>query len=458
MGWGWERETAAPDSCTGLVPSIVSIVKSTVGVGLVAMPFTCAHVGYLNFLILLIIFGALSHFANVCLAHATEMLISVRHLPTEKVPHVDYVTLSVMTFGKRAQWPVFALCITVCWGGAVAVMIALLDVLHGYLAGSMLASPSVFLPIVAVLVFPMCCADSLESLWYASYLGIAGCLALTMVLAELAWTSKWSMSELAPFDFAFDRLTLVPVVVFCYFGHYNFISIYCGSERRSVRRITRASVIAHAVAFTLYAATGVLGYLAFNGATSQDVLKNLRTASGYMRPTAELLYAMMLYVTIPVCLFEARAMLEESLQHFCPTFLAVEPDDLDSVDETLPLLRLAVELRKKREKMWSPLAFATPAVLAVPRPLLRRMLVVAGLLTSATYIAVTYPHVITLLGLLGASTSTTTMVILPPAFLLQISVHANVELSSAMKTACWAFLTFGLLAVPLFTGLSIATM
>ncbi|KAJ9447523.1 Vacuolar amino acid transporter 7 [Diplonema papillatum] len=437
----------------GLLSSSVSIVKSTLGIGLVSMPYACSQVGIVNFVILIFVFALPAHFANVCLAQATDLVIGPWGAKkyVKLAEKADFVTLAVVAFGSQAQWPVLCMFLLLIWGGTLALFIALSDIISGYTDGySVIGSPWVYTAAYGALVFPLCCLETLNSLRFTSYLGLIGCAALTTCLGYWCFYSKHRLADANGFVWTGEGLSMAPVFVFSYMGQYNFIRIYSELDRRSVARVTVASGASLAVSFVLYAATGVFGYVAFLDGTEPVIFDNLQHQDGVQTHGARVLFAVMLLVTAPVYLFEARNMTEDLLSHY--------------------LARRTKEEEEERAHLVSPSASSPVKAVGDPRfaaseiedqlsvaihsySFRRRLAVVGVLLSSIAVVSVVYPHLTTALGLFGATTSSMMMLVLPPLFLLRISKITDHPLSRTMRWLATTLLIFGVVGIPVFTSL-----
>eukprot|EP01059_Diplonema_ambulator_P030835 TRINITY_DN5446_c0_g1_i1.p1 TRINITY_DN5446_c0_g1~~TRINITY_DN5446_c0_g1_i1.p1 ORF type:complete len:512 (+),score=130.38 TRINITY_DN5446_c0_g1_i1:257-1792(+) len=411
-----------------VLSSVVALTKSILGIGLVSMPYVCSEVGYVNYGVLLAMFALPSHFANMCLAYATDLALGP---PGGGAPSLvdkaDYLTLGVLAFGSKAQWWILTLFLIVIWGGTISLLIALHDILISYVDGvPVLGSSAVLISLLAVCVFPFCCLDSLNALRHTSYLGIFGIAMVTVCL--LYWGSHYDrpISDMAKNKFTSQGVALIPVLIFAYMGQFNFIRVYSELQKRSPRRVAVVSGVSLFVTYCFYFLTGFFGYWAFSYGTEQDVFNNLSNVTGVMTDTAKILFAVALIFTAPVYLFEARNMVEDMLEAY--------QVKKDGTTECL-----------------------NPN--AVPKVnMKRRVLVVAVLLSTMTVVAVAYPHVTQVLGLLGATTSTIMMVILPPLFYIRIAHFVNHPVSPLMKKVCLTFFASGTVCIPAFSALVIWTL
>ena len=422
------------DGHASVAASTVALLKSTLGIGLVSMPHICQRVGVAPYVGLLFFFMLPSHFANLCLAHSTDLVLG-RGGP-RVVERADFITLGVLAFGPMGQWGILALFLVVVWGGTVALFIALWDILQGYAAHvSFLDSSAVFLPLMGLLCFPLCCLNTLNALRHTSYLGILGIASLAASLWYWAVKNANPVHDMHASNIDASALALLPVFIFSYVGQFNFIRVYTELKRRSPERINVVSLGSLVGSFAFYALTGIGGYLAFLQWTQEDVFKNYKSLSGVPTHGARILFAFSLFFTAPVYLFEARKMVEDMLTAFLESRHA----------EGAPLLTNEEDDEEDDEYVEK----------VDTKVLLRRAVVVAALLTSVVVVAVVYPHVTQVLGLLGATSSTIMMMVLPPVFLLRISKLLNRPLSPAMKLGCQVFAGTGFTCIPTFTSLVI---
>ena len=411
-----EEDLLYDEGTASIFASTVATIKSILGIGLVSMPYICSMVGTVNYCVFLAVFTLPSHFSNICLAKTVDLVLGPWNGGQPKiVERVDYLTLGVLSFGSKSQWWILVFFLIVIWGGTVSLFIALHDILIGYVQHvDVLGNSWVLVTLIAVVVFPLCCLDTLHALRHTSYAGIIGIAALSASLWYRADRSHHSYSDMDTASFSVSNLSLLPVFIFSYMGQFNFIRVYCELKRRTPKRVAIVSSLSLGASFVFYALTGVGGYLAFLDGTDQDVFGNLQHLDDVATHISKVLFAASLMFTAPVYLFEARNMIEDLIG-------AMYPNENDN--EEIP-----------------------------KRNMTRRIAVVTSLLVSMVVVAVLYPHVVQVLGLLGATTSTMMMVIFPPIFLLKISRFLNKPLSPLMTNACKAFAVSGFIAVPTFTG------
>eukprot|EP01063_Lacrimia_lanifica_P024605 TRINITY_DN32478_c0_g1_i1.p1 TRINITY_DN32478_c0_g1~~TRINITY_DN32478_c0_g1_i1.p1 ORF type:complete len:535 (+),score=186.84 TRINITY_DN32478_c0_g1_i1:57-1661(+) len=412
--------------------SSVSLVKSILGIGLVSMPYICSQIGWIAYFVALAVFALPSHFANLCLAYSVDIVLGPWDaVGSGIVERADYLTLGVIAFGSKGQWYILALFLIVIWGGCVSLLIAMNDILLGYTKGHAPFDDPWFMSFVlCIFVFPLCLLDSLNALRHTSYFGILGIACLAGALGYWAVHEGHSISELRKADINPSTPTLLSVFVFSYMGQFNFIRIYSELSQRTPARVNVVSAISLFSSYAFYCAVGLCGYLAFTeNVSSKDVLVNLHGNDGLATHLPNVLFCASLFLTMPVYMFEARNMVEDMLS-------AV----LDTDAERQALL-------DEEATMVGPL-----------KKLPRRIGVVSTLFISTIVVAVLYPNVTSVLGLLGASTSTTMMCVLPPLFLLRISRFAKCPLSARMTWACRIFLALGLILIPFLSGITIHGM
>ena len=426
-----EMDDIDDEGHANLSASTVALVKSILGIGLVSMPYICSEVGIIPYVGFLIVFTIPSHFANICLAHSVELVLGPWNgVGPRLVDRVDYLTLGVVAFGSWAQWAILVLFLIVIWGGTVSLFIALWDILQGYVKDApVIGESGVFVPLLGVLVFPLCCLDTMHALRHTSYFGVVGVVSLALSLAYWAGHSGNEFSEMNAQSMSPSGIALLPVFVFAYMGQFNFIRVYAELKRRSPARINIVSSWSLVVSFFVYGMTGIGGYWAFQSGTNEDIFKNYEHLSGVASHGARVLYAFSLAFTAPVFLFEARNMVED--------IVAAIMDKRKEENEEL------INDEHAEEN------------LAGTTNMKRRVIVVFVLLSTVVLVAVVYPHVEKVLGILGATTSTTMMMILPPAFLLRISKLVDHKLSWKMEWACKIFCISGFVCIPFFLGLVI---
>ena len=430
------------DGHATIMTSTVAYMKSMLGLGLISMPYICKEVGLVPYCLFLFIFMFPSHIANMCLAHSVEIALGPWNGSGPRlVERADYVTLGVLAFGQRAKWPIIGIFFVECWGGTLPIFIVLWDILADYVKHiPVLQHSYVFVPIIGLCVFPLCLLDSLHALRHTSIFGVFGVTTLGISLAYWSGKSENDFTSTVKNDsLKISGIALLPVFVLTYMGQYNFIGVYRELKERSPARVNVVSILSLVLSFIVNALAGICGYWAFAEDTNEDIFKNYadlsighNVISGAASHGVRVLYALSMAFTAPVFLFEARNMAEDILA-------ALWDDD----EEKLPLNK---EEEVKGEDV-------------LPQKNMRRRVgVMAFMLSTLCLVAVVYPHVVQALAILGATTSTALMLVLPPAFVLHLSALIGQPLSPVSALACKVFCVAGALCIPLFLSLVIWQM
>jgi len=330
----------------------------------------------------------------------------------------DFDALAGAALGPRARAAAAASILAGTGGALVGFLIIIGDLLEPPLRAAAgcgggggggalcaLARREFLIPAVALLVaLPLSSLRALASLKHATALAAASVLAIAGVLvaagtraaaggglAAVAATARAPRDD-APGDVVLARAALapfflgLPIQIFTLGNHCQLVPAYLEAAPGSAaaRRFGASIVAAVGACVALYSATGVAGYVAFRAATAGDVLLNLPAADA-AAGAAKVLLALHVALAYPVLIFPARALLEGAAA------------------------RAAAALAARGAPRRAALA---GAFAASPLP------AAAALTAAAAALAVALPQVSVVFGLVGATSATLQIHLLPGLYLL----------------------------------------
>lgn len=274
--------------------SLISLVKTIIGAGLMSMPFAFATDGIAVGVLIILLAGLTSGYGLFLQAYVSKY-VPQGHATFFNLCSATYPSLSV----------VFDLAIAVqCFGCALSYLVLIGDLMPLVVA-SVPYVDSLHLRIfwifaLAVLCVPLSFLKNLDSLKYTSVLALCGIAYLSvMVIAEY-------VSGSVPADLR-GPVKLVPVslkavcstfsiIVFAFTGHQNMFSIINEAENKSLRSLSRLVYFAILLTLLLFISVGITGYLTFGDYVSGNII------TLYPRSTATQV-ARFAIVFLMVCLF-----------------------------------------------------------------------------------------------------------------------------------------------------------
>jgi len=138
------------------------------------------------------------------------------------------------------------------------------------------------------LCYPLCLLKDLNLLSYFSFLAfcafstVAGYAVYTWVSMEHAGTLSWYANmpggndPINWWDFKLTAIDRMPTIIFAFVCHTACLPIYSQLHTPSKERMCTVNASSVSLAFLIYVATGVFGYLVYKGATLQNLMLNFR--------------------------------------------------------------------------------------------------------------------------------------------------------------------------------------
>eukprot|EP00937_MAST-01D_sp_MAST-1D-sp2_P003544 g3544.t1 len=257
--------------------SVITLANSAIGAGVLTFPYAFSQAGL-----------GLAIILCVCLALLMGFSLHVIALSTEEAQKKDsrvrsYQDIVKLAMGERVSTAVEVALVLYLFGGCIAFLIIIGDMLEPMLPSTGLASHRWF-AITALAVFvvaPLCQLKRISALRFSSSLAV---LAVTymvcMIIGEEPARHGDSSggggggSDVKYFRGGSGFFISVPLMCLALQCHIPCALIYTElkPELRSIRTMDRVIGAAYAICLLLYVPAGVFGYLTFGGATTSDVL------------------------------------------------------------------------------------------------------------------------------------------------------------------------------------------
>jgi sodium-coupled neutral amino acid transporter 10 len=372
----------------------ITLLMSTVGGGMLSIPYAFKLVGVPVGLIMLLC-------TALAMTFTAELLLDV-HLKTGKITFQE--------FGSIAFGPVsvlfFEFIKTVAiWGCCIGYMTIMLGVLKellpelGFKQGTF-AADNVFMTsfIFGVLVFPLCLMQNINSLRYSSYAGASFSVYIAfLVPIDFFSSSKGSVTTNLKAVLHWPRSAYnVPVALgiffFAYVLHLNVVPLYYTMRTKVPEKMRTTIRCVVATATFAYALVGVFGYAHFMDHTHDNVLFNFLPLGASSYVIARLSVCFIAATAFPLVFFPLRRTLEE----LCSDFI----------------------YRKKRVLKLGPIGF---------------IIEVFSLLFLTFCIAVSVPGIGVVFGFTGSSSVVIICFLFPSMLYLKIGSMDNRSLNDAMR-------------------------
>ncbi len=375
--------------------AIFNLTNTIIGAGVLSLPFAFKHTGVvLGPLILFLVY--------ILVLYSCRLLISCSKLTGGKT----YMEIAHRAYGPRGVLAT-QLSIIVSTFGACTGYLVIIGDMFGPLIGewmggtrenfcSLYADRRFSISLSLLVVGPLSLVRHIDSLKYTSYLAILFMAYLVIVVVVRSGTrvDQGTGEEVNFSNITETIFRAVPIVTLAYTCQMNLFSLLYGLQKPTRSRIRKVLFSSLTVCLLAYTAVGLFGYLTFFTSTQGNVLLNYDTDDVFVM-VGRVGVAIVIICSFPL------------LAHPC----------LDTVDDLVfPNRRHVFSYRRR----------------------LGALIVVVGL---AYTIAMLVDDVSVVLGIAGATGSTSISFVLPALFYTKLSPKPAL---SAGKILPWALLGLGL--------------
>eukprot|EP00730_Choanoeca_flexa_P020163 TRINITY_DN9859_c0_g1_i2.p1 TRINITY_DN9859_c0_g1~~TRINITY_DN9859_c0_g1_i2.p1 ORF type:complete len:446 (+),score=82.40 TRINITY_DN9859_c0_g1_i2:106-1443(+) len=360
---------------TTSVPSAIFNLSNTiVGAGILSLPFAFKNTG-------VIVGPAILVGVFLLVVLSCRMLISAAKLCDAAR---SYTAIAFYCFGKRGVLATQLSLIVSCYGACTGYLVIVGDMLSPLIGQWMGGSPADFcstyahrhfsISLALLVVCPLSLARHVDSLRYASYLAIVMVIYLVVIVVV---RSRESLVQGTGERVSFANISeaifrAVPIVTLAYTCQMNLFSLLATLENPTRKRVRFVFTSALAICMSVYVLVGLFGYLTFFEDTQGNVLLNYDVDDVYIM-VGRLGVAVVVLCSFPL------------LMHPC----------LDALQQ---------------------MVFPDK-----PFTYTRRFILMIAAVGSAYAIAMLVSDVSLVLGIAGATGSTSISFILPPLFVLKLS-------------------------------------
>ena len=279
----------------------ISLLKTILGAGMLAMPAAIATVGYVPGVVLILVTGLLSSFSLHLYAECAEVLGPEASLST--LSSMTYPSLSlVFDAGMAAK----------CAGVCISFLVVIQDMLPSVAGGvfgpeDKLLDRHIFLGASLPFVVPLSMKRSLESLRFTSMLGLVAVIYMVCLsLYHFGYnqvSSNWS---------AFVPLTVnstraLAVFIFAFTCHQNIFSVHNSvtSADASPTKMSRLINTCVCISAVIYLAFSSLSYCTFGSDAKPNVFLNYPNI-GWPYFVGRLAFVLLAVVSFPLMLHPCR--------------------------------------------------------------------------------------------------------------------------------------------------------
>ncbi|KAK6590633.1 transmembrane transporter [Cryptosporidium xiaoi] len=270
-----------------MTSSFFALVNTTMGVGILGLPWAFSKNGLLQGIILTIISGLFSILACILLSE-----ISLKEDPTGNMMPVTYYSIAEKTFPKLKSiidTSILVMSLGSCITYLMVVVAVIQSIFGGMFYGFLSESNTRTLILIFVVVFiigPASYPTSLAELtiinWIAvfSSLYVAAVVIFSFVFGIKDISLMLSRVELVTTFNPIFMLQTFPIFVFSFTCHHNFLNVANELADKTLNKLVVSSVVSLAFCTVVYVLMGSSGYLLFgNTLKSSDILSMFDTRS-----------------------------------------------------------------------------------------------------------------------------------------------------------------------------------
>jgi sodium-coupled neutral amino acid transporter 2 len=257
------RYVQAKFKAGGMTGSIFTILASTVGAGILSLPFAINLSGLYQGIFLFV-------FGMIVSLYSCQLLV----LAAEKTGKLTYESIALELYGQRMRKFSEVNMIINNYGTVIGYIVLLKDMVPNALNmfgvdNEVALSPFLWGSLITVtIVFPLSLQKEISALRYTSFVSTCSCIYLGIAVLysffhETSNTNKKFAEAPAARPEIYNILTSIGLVVFSFTCHPNVIPIYEELERRSTKRGFRFLSRGLLIVLVLYLTVGIFGFLTF---------------------------------------------------------------------------------------------------------------------------------------------------------------------------------------------------
>jgi len=310
----WRQRTFSALSPSGIRSTVLNFIGSTVGAGMLSLPYAVATCGLLSGVLLLLFVGVSFYLFYASLVRTCD-----------KLTEFTYVGMMRNTYGRGGKLVVEA-TVLLFQLGVMSTMNNLLCsfALHTLLDYGVDLDPdalhprALFMSVLLLVQIPMVLPEKVQALRYAS--GASLCCVMYVALVVLVQGPAYIAKNLEPvslFRWDVKALDAVGVILFGFENALIVPMLYNELERRSPQRMLKALQRSFVSLTLLYLSVGVVGALSYAGPSmpSLVVLRPSLVAGeqDWLMLVGRTVYLVTLTLQVPFALYPLRLATQQFL-------------------------------------------------------------------------------------------------------------------------------------------------
>ncbi|KAJ9468266.1 Vacuolar amino acid transporter 2 [Diplonema papillatum] len=400
------RTTVIQGRFMSMASAILNLLNAIVGSGVLGLAFIMKGSGVALCTTLTVIMVFIVHYS-------LQMLLAAAMKSRVDGVMISYERLGHLAWGEKGRILISSMIVMQNTGAMISYLKVFKDVIHKIMellvsSDSLLANSSFLTAMATILVFFPACSTKIGFLAYVGFVAIiltVFFVSFVVVKSQLLADHQTCQDECDihyGFSPTLDTFLAIPTLCFSFVCHTAVLPVYhelhtadsIGRTRRSKSRIIYVVHAALMSAFTLYFCGALFGYLTFGGKTNQDLLTNYENAepNAPLSVTVRLLFVSAVLCSVPLLIFPCRRSLGHLYEAICN--LTGHP----------------IAPPKTGVAFWIQHCFITAAILAV-------------MLLGALFV----PHITTVFGAVGSTSSVALVFLLPSALYMKICGSEDVD-------------------------------
>ncbi|KAI9882984.1 MAG: hypothetical protein M1823_005258 [Watsoniomyces obsoletus] len=405
----------------GWASSVINLVNTIIGAGVLAMPLALSHMGILLGTLVIIWAGLTSAFGLYLQTRCARYL---------ERGTSSFFALSQLTYPNAAV--VFDAAIAIkCFGVGVSYLIIIGDLMPGVVQGfgeigenaGFLGDRHFWITAFMLVIIPLCFLRRLDSLKYTSLIALVaiGYLVILVLAHFIKGDIAQDRGPVRVIRWAgfLPTLSSFPVVVFAYTCHQNMFPILNELKINSPARTTGVVAASIGSACSIYLLVAITGYLSFGDNVTGNIVGMYppSTASTLSRAAIVVFFMLSYPLQVHPCRNSVDAVLKWRPKNFPSLNITTNPHD-----SHLPSSSSSTTPRPRRHTITG---ISPSRVLTKPHTKKMsdiRFAIITTLIISASYfVAMTVSSLERVLAYVGSTGSTSISFILPGLFYYKIS-------------------------------------
>jgi amino acid permease len=284
--------------------SAFNLASATLGAGTLALPQAMDMSG-----------GVIGVICLAISCSATIYSIRLLMIVLNRTGYTTYEEIAKKLVSPAFEKVVAGLIVCFCWGTTLVYVVAIGQVLSSFDTSD--GWPDAFKGawgnrlvtciFWGLFMLPLSLAKEINSLRYASLVGMVSSAILVAAIVTHAAQDKPGTRAMAPANWSFQMVQTLPIFSFAYCCQTNSFEVYAELKNRSVKHMTFTTSVSMIACTCIYIIAGLAGYADFGSRVDGDILSNygLPTKTPYIA-VAVIAITFTLTMAFPICIFPTR--------------------------------------------------------------------------------------------------------------------------------------------------------